>query len=303
MVWILSGIGIGIVSFLLLCFLISLRSLKTRSRIDMFKKNRMIISMKRGADEELENTEISFRDAQLFTPRIQRHGAIAMIKTEVRMTKDMHLVCFNDPKTDRLSMDKQAEISELTLFDLRRIDLAFESKQKGNIMTLQEAIEIAPRVWWTIQIKTTGESGILAAQRIISLLRLKKIEARTIVSADCPKVSNYIKNFGSRRLMLSESKYEMNKTSSVLKGPLIALYTTGKDHVNFSSKYTRSSMQIRWLTRKGYSVSIEESRMHKLTDAQIRKYIHAGVTCIHTFNPEKVLNIWKEIRRSRAMGG
>src|SRR5438552_537414 len=109
--------------------------------------NRILVTGHRGAAGlEPENTVRSFRRAcELGVDRVE---------TDVRLTRDTHLVCMHDATVDRTTNSTGA-VADLTFAELRRLDAG----QREHVPTLQEAIA-AVRGQAVLQIELKGEGTV-----------------------------------------------------------------------------------------------------------------------------------------------
>jgi glycerophosphoryl diester phosphodiesterase len=124
---------------------------------------RILVTGHRGAAGlEPENTVRSFRRAcELGVDRIE---------TDVRLTRDGHLICMHDATVDRTTNSTGA-VAELTFAELRALDAGEDERAP----TLQEAIA-AVRGQAVLQIELKGEGAVSPTLAILDAMRMQPEE-------------------------------------------------------------------------------------------------------------------------------
>ena len=113
----------------------------------------VVVGHRGAAGLEPENTLRSFRRAcELGVDRVE---------TDVRLTRDGHLVCIHDPTVDRTT-DGSGAVAEMTLEEVRRLDAGMGER----VPLLEEAIE-AVRGRAVLQIELKGEGTPAATVRAL----------------------------------------------------------------------------------------------------------------------------------------
>ncbi|MGB8328528.1 MAG: glycerophosphodiester phosphodiesterase [Polyangiales bacterium] len=106
-----------------------------------------------GAKRWPENTLLAFRSASDL--------GYVHIETDIHETSDGHFVCFHDPTLERTT-DGRGNLRDCTLAELKRLDAGHNFVEDGSytfrgaevrIPTLEEALEAAPDVHYTLEIK------------------------------------------------------------------------------------------------------------------------------------------------------
>jgi glycerophosphoryl diester phosphodiesterase len=124
----------------------------------------MAIAHRGGAGLAPENTLRAFHTAMSLGFRY--------LETDVRLTRDGHLVCFHDATLDRVT-DGRGRVDRYNLVELRSLRV-FDAEP---IPTLVEALDAVPTANFTIDLKDEGAIGPLAA-----LLRGRRDATRVCIA-------------------------------------------------------------------------------------------------------------------------
>lgn len=99
------------------------------------------------------------------------------VETDVRLTKDGHLVCFHDPIVN-FDTDGSGRTSTFTLAELRELNMGDEDNPQ-TIMTLSELIDLVleyPGKHLYIELKHPNRYGRMVEEAVYNVLRHKGLE-------------------------------------------------------------------------------------------------------------------------------
>jgi glycerophosphoryl diester phosphodiesterase len=156
-----------------------------------------------GAKRRPENTLLAFRNAAELG---YRH-----IETDIHETSDGRFVCFHDSRLERTT-NGHGDLRDCTLAELQRLDAAHNFIEDGSyafrgtgarIPTLEEALELDPRLHYNLEIKPEDPS---LARRLWELIEHHGIHDRVLVASEHDEVTDAFRAHSRGRVATSPGR-------------------------------------------------------------------------------------------------
>jgi glycerophosphoryl diester phosphodiesterase len=156
-----------------------------------------------GAKRWPENTLLAFRNAADL--------GYQHIETDIQETSDGHLVCFHDPTLERTT-DGHGDLRDRTLAELKRLDAGYNFIENGRhsyrgaearIPTLEEALDLDPRLHYTLEIKPEDPR---LARRLWERIDHYGIHDRVLVASEHDAVTDAFRSHSRGRVATSSGR-------------------------------------------------------------------------------------------------
>jgi glycerophosphoryl diester phosphodiesterase len=235
-----------------------------------------------GVREVPENTAVAFRETAKRYPNI-------LLETDVRMTKDGHLVLLHDETVDRTT-NGTGKIGDLTLAQVRKLDAGYRFTLDGTtfpwrgkgvrIATLEEALDAAPRHRFELDLKT-----VEVAERTAATLKRKSAVNRVLLASFVPAAMSAAR----KALPEAATCYDFTNGArllAALRGPNWDDYKPEADALSMMKEqvpqFRLTPEEIAKVRAKGIRFQI-----HTLDEpVEIRQWLAIGVDSILTDRPE-----------------
>lgn len=145
---------------------------------------------------------------------------VDMLEMDLRLTKDEQLVCHHDDSINRMS-DGTGLLADFTLDELKQFNFGYGFTDLNGKMPYQNIkVEITPLenvfdsfayLYFTVEIKDTGDRGKKAADVLYQLIKDKKLESRTIVASFDDEIISYFREISHGEIAVSASQKEATK--------------------------------------------------------------------------------------------
>lgn len=253
-----SLLGIGFISSLVLLNQRKVATQHTHSIPEFFTGDAPYIFAHRGGMAvRPEQTQLAFDNAV-------EHG-LDGFETDVRLTKDEHLIVFHDATVDRTT-NGSGKVNEHTLNELKKLDAGYHFKDingntpfrgddKAKILTFDELLKLYPNMYVNVDLKDAPNSyeGTRAPQVLFDTIKANHAENRVLVTSFSKAQIEKFNNIAQGTVAIGASQDEV--TEAFLKFHLLGgrTYTpvahTFQMPTVFKGISLTSSKFIQWLIR------------------------------------------------------
>lgn len=220
-----------------------------------------------------ENTIAAFFEAW-------RQGADG-IETDVRLTKDGHIVCYHDPKIRRW-LKRDLQIASSTLADIYAARKKIQDSDK-NIPVIGDVLKIIPKgkkIY--IEIKSGPEIIPVLAK---ALKRSSLCAKQVVIISFFPEVILEWKKLNPNIKALWLTRYKLEKSKKIRVSTPAALLQKSKkiraDGVSIKAQKAMDGHLVKWLKEQGLEVHVWTVDDKK----QAARYKKFGVDSITTNHP------------------
>ena len=254
-----------------------MRTLKFKAEKDV------LIAGHRGyPTRQTENTLASFQAAV--------DAGVDMIETDIRITKDNHLILVHENSVERTDSDPQL-LREMTFEEVKALRIG---KEKAQIPTLEELLNLFAdnkTLLYDLEIKVySNTEGIDAVHytvdQTVALCRTFGICNRVLFNSFDAYVLEYIhKKYGNEFLLHGYYPLDIMNMKNITQDPLSYL-----DYACFWIPLEEAEEPLRFLIKNGVAPCTYRKNM---TEKEFRQFVRLGCAMFTDDDPEPKLK-WRE---------
>jgi len=258
---------------------------------DFVKGHRPLVCGHRGAKALFpENTSAGFEKA--------KELRVDLIETDVRLTKDGHLVIFHDETLDRTT-NMTGPVRSFTLDELKNADAGYRFAREDDfpfrdrglgILTLDEMLEACAGFWISIDMK---DNDAEAARTLAGVLEKHNRHDSVLVGSFHPPVIEYFRKLAPR-VANCASPSDVKRFFVHMFTFTLAFYNPGYECFQLPVEHRGKFLLSRRIVKAAHSRNIAVIVWTVNDEATIKLLMDMDVDGIISDNPELLMRVAEE---------